>query len=97
MIFEYRCESCSKLIEREYSIGKAPSSIKCDCGNDCDRYYGSMNFVLKGSGWPGRSLKMKQEQTKLNDQAGKRMRKNRSVPVRTVAYDYGNGDVREVD
>jgi hypothetical protein len=35
------------------------------------------------------------EMTKRNKQAGERM-KGRTPPVSLAAYDYGNGDVREV-
>jgi hypothetical protein len=57
---------------------------------------GSFNFVLKGSGWSGKNISLKNEMTKRNDKAGKKMRKEHDSIPKTVAYDYGNGDVREV-
>jgi len=36
----------------------APSHKKCPhCKCKCERYYGSMNFTLKGSGWPSKEIK----------------------------------------
>ena len=42
-------------------------------------------------------MKFNKEMTDRNAAAGRRMRKEHGDgPVKTVAHDYGNGDVREV-
>lgn len=97
MIFTYRCKECGKGIEADFRIGKAPSEIGCECGAYAKRSYESMSFVLKGGGWPSQGSRLNTEMTKRNEAAGRRQGKEwGSGPVKTVAHDYGNGDVREV-
>jgi len=80
MIFEYKCEKCNKLIEKDFRVGHAEKTVKCqDCNSDCERYYGSgVNFILVGGGWPGKSIKFNREQTEKNEHAGERMRSERT-------------------
>lgn len=94
MTFEYRCEKCG-IIEKDFPIGKADGEVPCDCGATAKRHYGSMSFVLKGGGWPGKSISMNREMTSRNEAAGRRMRKEHTPGMKPVAYDYGGGDVRE--
>ena len=95
-IYEYFSEKLQEPFEMEYALGKAPAKAKHpETGEKCERYYGSMEFVLKGPGWTGRSKKMNRDMTKRNDAAGHRMRKEHDNP-KIVAHDYGNGDIREV-
>jgi len=80
MIFQYRCDNCNKIVERDFRIGKAKKTVKCDtCENDCKRHYGKVDFVLKGSwgGWPSKSKKLNREMTKKNKDAERRMWKER--------------------
>ena len=74
MIYEYECDKCG-VVECEFDIGQAPSEVKCKCGKKISRHYGSMNFILMGGGWPGKRIARDNEQTKLNNKAGSRMRK----------------------
>ena len=75
MVYEYKCLDCDKIIEKSFSIGRADTTVDCECGKSAKRCYRSMSFVLKGGGWPGRSNKMKNEQTANNEAAGRRMGK----------------------
>jgi len=78
MIFQYVCNRCQKVHESTHRIGKAPREISCpDCGEKCERFYGEMNFILKGSAgsWPSKGKKFNREMTKRNEEAGKKMRK----------------------
>ena len=95
MLFQYKCQSCEHIFDKDFRIGQADAEVPCEeCKKVAKRFYGSMSFVLKGPGWPGRTGTMNREMTKRNEAAGKRMRKEHT-PMKTVAYDYGNGDVRE--
>ncbi len=56
--YEFKCADCEVIIEEEHSMKDAPSETTCpDCGNTVGRFYGSMNFVLKGGDWPGKIVK----------------------------------------
>ena len=98
MQYEYECQKCGKDFERSYKIGEAEKSPACIfCDGKGKRVFREMNFQLKGGGWPGKSMKFNKEMTDRNAAAGRRMRKEHGDgPVKTVAHDYGNGDVREV-
>lgn len=96
MRFEYVCRACEILFERDFRIGNAEKEVPCpECEKPCKRHYGNMSFILKGGGWPGRTGRLNREMTSRNEAAGRRMRKEHTPGVKTVAYDYGNGDVRE--
>jgi len=75
MIFEYQCAQCGTIIEGDFRVGQAAKTMKCEkCNVACERYYGnSCNFILKGGGWPGKSIKFDREQTDKNEAAGRRM------------------------
>lgn len=78
MIFEYMCPKCQIVLERNAPIGKAPETVTCpDCNVLCERFYGSMNFILKGpaGSWPGKKLSFNKEMTERNERAGRKMRK----------------------
>lgn len=98
MLYEYHCQNCEVVFEVSFPIGKASETVKCpECENESKRYYSSCNFILKGGGWPGKANSFNKEMTDRNEAAGRRMRKEHGDgPVKTVAHDYGNGDIREV-
>lgn len=75
MIFEYFCENCEKVLEREFNVGKAVKKTTCEnCGKKCERHYSQANFILKGSGWPGRTISQKKDMTAKNEKARTNMR-----------------------
>jgi putative FmdB family regulatory protein len=98
MLFDYKCSECNIIYEADFPIGKAEKTIEClECGKQAKRLFTSCNFVLKGGGWPGKKISFNKEMTERNNRAGRNMRKEHGDgPVKTVAHDYGNGDVREV-
>lgn len=79
-------------------MGKNPREVPCPkCGQKAKRVYAGMSIALKiGSSFSkGAKGSTFGEQMKAkNAEAGNRMR-GRKAPVRIVAHDYGNGDVRE--
>jgi len=81
MTYQYLCEDCQQVIEEDFSIGKAAKTVKClDCGNDCKRFYGEMSFILGGPAgqWPSKKARFNNEMSKRNEEAGRRMRKERT-------------------
>ena len=96
--FDYLCPSCDLLFEKAFKPGKDKNRQKCpNCGKMASKYFGTINATVqfKGGGFPSNDMKFKKDMTRRNEEAGKRMRKNKP-PVTTVAHDYGNGDIREV-
>jgi len=98
MLFDYRCTECETMFEANFPIGKAEDFVECpECGESAKRIFTSCNFILKGGGWPSKAASFNKEMTDKNEAAGKRMRKEHGDgPVKTVAHDYGDGDIREV-
>ena len=92
-IYDFKCTSCERGIFTEmHSIAVAPMEVPCSCGATARRDFSNTNVVTVGA---VKGSKLKTEMTRRNAKAGERQ-KGRDKPVRTVAYDYGNGDVREV-
>jgi len=49
--YEYLCEECSILWEKEARIGKAPKTTKCkECGKRAERYLSEITFSFKDDG-----------------------------------------------
>jgi hypothetical protein len=97
MLYGFHCKSHGDF-DIDLPIGTAGQTAKCpDCGVESKRTYTSCNFLLVGGGWPGKSNRLNSEMTQRNERAGARMRKEHGDgPVKTVAHDYGGGDIREV-
>jgi len=74
MTYEYFCEKCETVLEADFPFGKAPKKIDCECGESCERFYGDMNFILKGGGWPSKKISFNKEMSDRNAKAGERMR-----------------------
>lgn len=97
MLFDYSCKSCGEVLEKDFPIGEAPSSIECECGERAKRSFGC-SFILKGGGWPSKFHRFNKEMTERNEAAGRRMRKEHGDgPLKQVAWDHGNGDIREIE
>jgi putative FmdB family regulatory protein len=57
-IYEFKCNDCKLILEETHTMANAPSETECpDCGKIVPRHYGSLNFALKGDGWPGKNIK----------------------------------------
>lgn len=95
MIYQYFCEKCEKILEVDFPFGKSKSTIKCDCGEISSKYYGEIGIVFRGDGWSSKDMKIDKQMEERNKKAKRKTRDNHHSP-KIVAYDYGNGDVREV-
>ena len=98
MLYDYRCSECEAVFEMVFPVGKAEKQVECpECGKVAKRAFTSCNFILKGGGWPSKKGRFNKEMTERNERAGRKMSKEHGKgPVRSVAHDYGDGDVREV-
>jgi len=89
-VYEYFCEKCEKIIEKDFDFTKNPDTVKCECGENCNRYYGgSVNVVFMGGDWPGKTIKTKNEMTRKNKVGGsldKKMRQNHQ-PIKLIKQD----------
>jgi putative FmdB family regulatory protein len=57
-IYEFKCDDCRVILEKESSMKDAPTELVCiGCKKVLKRYYGSMNFICKGDGWPSKSIR----------------------------------------
>lgn len=93
MVYEYQCDKCSERIEKDFSMGKAPRSIKCGCGAKAKRVYSGLAISINGA--IDRKSTFGEEMKKRNQKAAHRQQ-GRDAPVKLKALDYGNGDIREV-
>ena len=93
MLYEYQCEKCQERLEEDFHMGKAPRTVKCRCGAAAKRVYSS--FALSINGGINRKNTFGEDMKKRNQKAARRQ-KGQKAPVKTIAYDYGNGDVRGV-
>ena len=50
-IYEYRCESCSKVHEILQSVSDAPAEVCPECQGRLSQLMSLSSFALKGSGW----------------------------------------------
>jgi len=72
--YDYYCKVCDKVIERQFAFAKNPKRVKCECGKLVERYMGGeMTFILKGSGWPGKTNALNKTMNEKQKQAGERM------------------------
>lgn len=57
-VYEFHCSECGLDIERIYDFAQAPAWIRCECGRNARKIISNSNFILRGSGWPGKELSM---------------------------------------
>jgi predicted nucleic acid-binding Zn ribbon protein len=84
MIYVYVCEKCDCVIEKDFPFGKPKESVTCECGEKAHRDFANGGFLLKGNGWPGKSLNFGEKQKAKNEKAGKNMRKTWGEPPKLV-------------
>ena len=93
MLYEYECDECGTRTEKSSPMGKAKKTVKCSCGGKAKRC-----FSAPAIGMDGRVNKVGGfgEEMKRRNKAAAGRQKGQRAPVRTVAHDFGGGDIREV-
>ena len=100
MLFPYQCKKCSNRFDGSFPIGQAPRETRCPkCKGLSKRVYEGMSIAVKidgrTHGQVAKSGTFGEEMKRRNLQAAQRM-KGKKPPVRAIAHDFGNGDVREI-
>ena len=65
-IYAYQCEVCSFSFERVLSLKDYDQPQTCDCGGSAKKLVTPISFVLKGDGWPGKNLRIKNQMAQKN-------------------------------
>jgi predicted nucleic acid-binding Zn ribbon protein len=95
MLFPFQCTKCDHRFDGDFPIGKAPRETPCPkCSCKSKRVYAGMSFGVRISNVTHPTTFGEQMKAR-NAEAAHRM-KGRQAPVRAVAHDFGNGDVREI-
>ncbi|MFN2411494.1 MAG: FmdB family zinc ribbon protein [Pyrinomonadaceae bacterium] len=50
-IYEYKCESCGRHLERRQSVRDEPLKICDECGGKLQKQWSRTGFQFKGEGW----------------------------------------------
>lgn len=89
--YRYVCK-CGEDIETEHSITKDPEIICKKCGKIMTRGFIKNNsgFILRGEGWAGKTLRVKEQMRQRRKVAGKKMVKTHNIP--SISPNY-KGDV----
>ena len=98
MLFPYECQKCGRRFDGEFPIGQAPRGTRCPvCKGTSKRVYEGTSIMLRTSGVSGgisRSSNFGEQMKKRNEEAGRRMRVNRSPP-KLLGYSHADGQVVE--
>jgi len=93
MFYEYECDGCRTRTDRQFRMGQAPATVKCEkCGKQASRVFSTFSLSIDGA--IDRKSTFGESMRKRNEAAAARMR-DKKPPMRTVAHDYGGGDIRE--
>lgn len=65
--YDYKCTNCDNIQEEIHSITLDPE-IKCnECKSLCKKMMpNDVQFILKGSGWSSKEMRLKKDMTKKN-------------------------------
>ena len=82
--YDYECTKCGSIQEEYLSITKEPE-IKCKkCNSLCKRMMPTeVRYILKGSGWASKEIKLKKDMTKKNTRM-KGVMKDREISGESV-------------
>lgn len=96
MLFGFECQKCNKRFDVDFPIGKAPRATPCpSCKGSGKRVYAGMSIAVKINGHTSLSTSFGEQMKKKNMQSSSKLH-GKSPPVRLTAWDYGNGNIREV-
>jgi predicted nucleic acid-binding Zn ribbon protein len=95
MLFGYECEKCSKRMDADFPVGKAPRTVRCtSCGSTSKRVYEGTSISLKIDGHYARTSTFGEQMKKRNEAAAGRMR-GRTAP-KLLGYQHADGSVKGV-
>jgi putative FmdB family regulatory protein len=92
-VYSYECLTCTCEFEKTLKLSEFGSPQVCpECQGETKRRVPNVNFVLRGDGWPGKALKIRQQMAEKNKRLDAKS-KDRSAGM-TLAP---NVDGEEVD
>lgn len=45
--YDYQCEACGTVTEREFPMKEVKAKVKCECGKMAKRVWGSPNTIVR--------------------------------------------------
>ena len=95
-VYSFRCGSCEVEFDRQMPMSDYNLPQFCECGNKeaCDKLIVPVGFVLKGDGWAGKNLKIKNQMSKRRSRlATKENEIKRDAPSVSLAPNVGGEQV----
>lgn len=85
-VYAYKCEDCRISFDRMLALKDYKSPQNCpSCGEIAVKAVTPIGFVLKGDGWAGKNLKIKNQMVKKNQRLDSKMNEmKREQPVATL-------------
>lgn len=85
-IYSYKCAECDTTFDKVLSRAERSTPQTCVCGGTAKQVVGNVGFVMKGDGWVGKNVKIKEQMATKNAKLDQRGReKLREAPgVRLV-------------
>ena len=81
-IYVYECPECNVKFEREIPLDRFGEPQECEtCCVEAQQVVAPVGFVLKGDGWPGKALRVKEQMAVKNRRLDGKMR-DRPSPVK---------------
>lgn len=87
-LYDFICNNCGNEFVHQYSIAERDTPTNCpSCeSGDTKRIISETNFVLKGDGWPGKNIRVKNQMMEKNARLDiKQNEKKREQPTVKLA------------
>ena len=95
-VYSFRCGSCDAEFDRHLPMSEYNTPQYCECGakEACEKLIVPVGFILKGDGWSGKNLKIKNQMAKRRSRlATKENEIKRDAPSVTLAPNVGGEQV----
>lgn len=74
-IYMYECPKCGTGFEMKLALSEFTTVQVCpECGSAADQVVAPTSFVLKGDGWPGKALRVKEQMKKRRQKVGQKQK-----------------------
>ena len=73
-VYSYKCKSCDSSFDRILPVKEYNQPQECEtCGGETTKLVTPVDFVLKGDGWPGKNIRIKNQMAQKNAGLDRRM------------------------
>lgn len=84
-IYTFRCSTCEKTFDKGLSRENRTEPQVCACGGEAQQTVSDVGFVMKGDGWVGKNMKIKEQMAAKNARLTQKGReKLRDAPGMTL-------------